>query len=123
MGQIIYFIRYIIGAILLLGIGYFIFKKTIYRLFLLIWLIRAEKRTFQQMMLSPTDETVSNYIKVLKRGADYISKSISSQNMTVGEQMKYINAYNIIKNTGTVSEELKEELYRVLLVVGISVSK
>lgn len=75
------------------------------------------------MMLSPTDETVSNYIKVLKRGADYISKSITSQKMTVGEQMKYINAYNLIKNTDTVSEELKEELYRVLLTVGISVSK
>lgn len=89
----------------------------------LLSIAKEEKTAFQQMMLSPNDETVSRYIKVLKELADYALKTPLTKSISMGDQIKYTNAYNVIKNTDTVSEELKEELYRVFLIIGISVSK
>lgn len=110
---------------------YFIFYKIIYKTILksskgtgnLLSISQEEKIAFQQMMLSPNNETVSRYIKALKKLADYALKTPLTKSISMGDQVKYTNAYNVIKNTDTVSKELKEELYRALLIIGISVSK
>ncbi len=108
-------------------IFYKIFYKTIFKSFKrtgnIFSIGQEEKIAFQQMMLSPNNETVSRYIQVLKKLADYALKTPLTTSISMGDQVKYTNAYNIIKNTDTVSEELKEELYRVFLIIGISVSK
>ena len=78
-----------------------------------------ETIAFQNMMLTPNDETVSAYIEILKKILNnvYGSRTISS-----GTQMKYVNAYNVIKKSDTVSDNLKTELGRVLLALGIAIS-
>ena len=122
-------------SVLVLGFNgvlfYFIFYKLLYKTIFksfkgsgsLLAISKEEKIAFQQMMFSPNNETVSRYIKVLKELADYALKTPFTKSISMGDQVKYTNAYNIIKNTDTVSEELKEELYRVFLIIGISVSK
>ena len=80
-----------------------------------------EKVSFQNMMLTPNDETVSAYIEALKSGMKALNNHYGSQSISSGMQMKYVNAYNVIKKTDSVSDDLKTELGRVLLALGIAV--
>ena len=81
-----------------------------------------EKIAFQNMMLTPNDETVSAYIETLKQGMKALNNFYGSQSISAGMQMKYVNAYNVIKKSDTVSDNLKTELGRVLLALGIAIS-
>lgn len=81
-----------------------------------------EKICFQNMMMTPNNETVSAYIEVSKRMLNAMTNFIGSQEMTTGMQMKYINAYKVVKQASDVSEELKAELGRVFLALGIAIS-
>ena len=81
-----------------------------------------EKVAFQNMMLTPNNETVSAYIEALKEGMKALNNFYGSQSISAGMQMKYVNAYNVIKKSDTVSDDLKTELSRVLLAMGIAIS-
>ncbi len=81
-----------------------------------------EKVAFQNMMLTPNDETVSAYIETLKSGMKALNNFYGSQSISSGMQMKYVNAYNVIKKSDDVSDDLKGELGRVLLALGIAIS-
>ena len=81
-----------------------------------------EKIAFQNMMLTPNDETVSAYIEALKDIMKAINDFYGSQSIATGTQIKYVNAYSVIKKTNTVSDDLKAELGRILLAMGIAIS-
>lgn len=126
-------IGYLLGLAIYIVIGYFIFKglkkllkkgvNGVSMTSSLFKIAQEEKVAFQQMMYTPSNETVSNYIEVAKRAMEIITKFPSSQSWDAGDQMKYINSYKVIKDTPDVSEELKDELYRMYLALGIAVSK
>ena len=80
-----------------------------------------EKVLFQNMMMTPNNETVKAYVELMKRSAPVLAKFAGSQDMTSGNQMKYINAYKVVKKAPDVSDELKDELGRMLLVMGVAV--
>ncbi len=80
-----------------------------------------EKVCFQNMMMTPNNETVKAYIEIAKRSATATANFAASQEMTTGMQMKYINAYKVVKKSADVSDDLKDELGRALLVMGIAV--
>ncbi len=84
-------------------------------------LSQEEKIAFQNMMMTPNDATVSVYIENLKKGAEFSAKNAASQDIGTGMQMKYVNAYKVVKGSPDVSEELKNELGRMFLVNGIAV--
>lgn len=131
--------RELIWSILQLGLSilfyYFFFYKLIYKTIIkktfktikgttsIFSLSKEEQGAFQQMMLAPTNETVSTYIIVLKKFADYLTKYGASGSADVGSHMKYANAYQIVKETPSVSEELKEELYKMFLILGVPLQK
>ena len=113
------------------GFFYFVVYKLIFKTVFKVFngagsiftLSKDEQNAFQKMMFSPNNQTVSEYIKVLKALADYATKTPFTKSIAVGDQMKYTNAYNVIKNSDSVSQELKDEMYRAFLVIGISVTK
>ena len=121
----------LISTIIFIAIVYFAFKA-IRKKFLgglgfpnfkeLAKLSQDEKIGFQNLMMTPNDDTVSAYIDILKRLADFSTKNSASQDMTTGMQMKYSNAYKFIKKCDTVSPELKKELGRMFMVMGVAVS-
>lgn len=81
-----------------------------------------EKVAFQNMMLTPNDETVSSYIETLKHGMKALNNCYGSQSISSGMQMKYINAYKVVKKSDDVSDDLKSELGRILLALGVAIS-
>lgn len=118
-------------ALLLLiffAIFYFVIYKLIYKTFIKSFTSitkygKEEKKAFQQMLLSPTNDTVSKYIKVLKEIAEFSSNSIMTSSLSMADQLKYANAYQVVKGTASVSNEIKEELYRVYLILGVPLQK
>ena len=83
---------------------------------------KKEEVAFQNMMLTPNNETVSVYIEVLKNRMEVLNNFAGAQSVTTGMHMKYVNAYKVVKKSDIVSDELKAELGRYFLAMGVAIS-
>ncbi|MBQ2896715.1 MAG: hypothetical protein IJE46_00125 [Clostridia bacterium] len=79
--------------------------------------IEGKKR--KAMIINPTDETVTEYIPAFKNANSFILRNIrpgeNSGSLVVERKLKQIQAWEIVKESPNVSQNIKDELRKAFL--------
>lgn len=99
------------GLILFIGvpIGFvciFIYARNVNKAF------KAENKAYENMIISPSDTTVSQYISVFQNTKKHIN---------IEDKIRQSQGYKEVANSTNVSEELKNKLKMVLLSNGVPI--
>lgn len=79
--------------------------------------IEGKKR--KAMIINPTDKTVAEYISAFKNANSFLLRHLrpgeNSGSIVVERKLKQIQAWEIIKETPNVSQNIKDELRKAFL--------